>query len=54
MRCLTKSKTKTRKVLQDKLDELEMFGGVEGHATKEIQGEWQALKFALDKLQKDR
>ena len=41
--------TKTQKGLQEKLDELEMFCNAEGNTTVEIQGEIQALKFALDK-----
>lgn len=41
--------TKTQKGLQEKLDELEMFCNAEVHTTAEIQGEIQALKFALDK-----
>ena len=40
---------KTQKGLQEKLDELEMFCNAESNTIVEIQGEIQALKFALDK-----
>lgn len=45
---------KSKKPLQEKLDELEISVDDQAHVAEEIEGEVMALKFLLDKQQVDK
>jgi HAMP domain-containing protein len=44
---------KTEREIQNTLNELQRFCNEQGHITEEMQGEIQALEYALNKLRQD-
>ena len=46
--------TKTEKTLQEKLDVLDKFCGIDGHTTEALLGEIQALKLTFDNLMRTK